>query len=212
MTKKDGKPCVRCGTSEWYDNGKCKYCQQEHNNRWAKKNPEKVNEIQKRYRERHPDEVRVASQRWRLKNPEKARKSDKNWRENNLQKARDNSKKWHENNRYTRTRQNREWHQNNPDRVKEKRHRRRALEFNAGGQFTAADWKAIVKQQNGRCLACGQKKKLTADHIVPLSRGGSNDASNIQGLCLSCNDSKGTKIKDYRKEGGILRWVQKKLL
>jgi 5-methylcytosine-specific restriction endonuclease McrA len=50
-------------------------------------------------------------------------------------------------------------------------------------------------------LACGQREpeiKLTIDHVVPLVRNGSHDKSNIQPLCLSCNDSKGTKVLDYR--------------
>ncbi len=40
---------------------------------------------------------------------------------------------------------------------------------------------------------CGQTIDLTVDHIVPLSRGGSDELSNLQFLCRSHNSSKGDK-------------------
>lgn len=42
---------------------------------------------------------------------------------------------------------------------------------------------------------------LEADHVVPLTRGGSNDISNIQPLCGTCNRSKFVKGVDYRTGG-----------
>ena len=36
--------------------------------------------------------------------------------------------------------------------------------------------------------------RLSADHIVPLEKGGPMyDEANVQALCLSCNDRKGTR-------------------
>ena len=35
---------------------------------------------------------------------------------------------------------------------------------------------------------------LSIDHIIPRSRGGSNDESNLRTLCTSCNSLKGTKV------------------
>jgi 5-methylcytosine-specific restriction protein A len=41
---------------------------------------------------------------------------------------------------------------------------------------------------------CGSKLDLTIDHIVPISKGGTNDVSNLQTLCFKHNNSKGCKI------------------
>jgi hypothetical protein len=41
------------------------------------------------------------------------------------------------------------------------------------------------------CLKCGSSYNLTVDHIVPVSKGGGDDRSNLQCLCRSCNSRKG---------------------
>ncbi|KKN88436.1 hypothetical protein LCGC14_0249990 [marine sediment metagenome] len=41
------------------------------------------------------------------------------------------------------------------------------------------------------CRRCGSGSDLTVDHITPIAKGGSNDVSNLQTLCRSCNSSKG---------------------
>jgi DNA-binding CsgD family transcriptional regulator len=73
--------------------------------------------------------------------------------------------------------------------------RRRAA---PGGGVSAAEWKEILEKYNFRCVCCGTDKKVQRDHVVPLSRGGINDPSNIQPLCPKCNAKKGVQIIDYR--------------
>jgi 5-methylcytosine-specific restriction endonuclease McrA len=53
--------------------------------------------------------------------------------------------------------------------------------------------KYVFQRDNYRCQSCGetnQETQLTIDHIIPLAKGGSNDLSNLQTLCLKCNQSK----------------------
>jgi len=55
--------------------------------------------------------------------------------------------------------------------------------------------KMIVWQRDGgRCVHCGSREKLEYDHIIPISKGGSNTARNIQLLCEKCNRSKGPNL------------------
>jgi 5-methylcytosine-specific restriction endonuclease McrA len=53
-------------------------------------------------------------------------------------------------------------------------------------------------ERDKACLKCGSESKLTIDHVVPISKGGSNDFSNLQILCEKCNSLKGSTIADYR--------------
>ena len=70
------------------------------------------------------------------------------------------------------------------------------------GEHTFGDWEILKKQYNFSCPACGRSEpdiQLTEDHIIPVSKGGSNNIENIQPLCKSCNSRKHNKIVYYIK-------------
>jgi hypothetical protein len=56
------------------------------------------------------------------------------------------------------------------------------------------DTYATVAQHGEFCVHCGRTDKLTLDHIVPLSRGGTNHNSNMQLLCRRCNSRKSNRM------------------
>ena len=90
------------------------------------------------------------------------------------------------------------WRKENPEKARALSHRRRARKAGAKGNHTTEDIKLIIKLQKGCCLACGEKRKLTIDHIIPLSQGGQDSLENLQGLCKSCNSRKYLQNTDYR--------------
>ncbi len=49
---------------------------------------------------------------------------------------------------------------------------------------------SIFERDGHRCVACGSLDNLTLDHIVPISKGGSDTEDNLQTLCKSCNSRK----------------------
>jgi 5-methylcytosine-specific restriction enzyme A len=56
--------------------------------------------------------------------------------------------------------------------------------------------KYVFKRDRYQCQSCGKTEaqaKLTVDHIIALAAGGSNDLSNFQTLCASCNSRKRDK-------------------
>jgi len=53
---------------------------------------------------------------------------------------------------------------------------------------------AVWRRDGGKCVKCGSQKKLEFDHIIPVSKGGSNTERNIQLLCEHCNREKSDKI------------------
>ena len=75
--------------------------------------------------------------------------------------------------------------------------RYKARKKGAVGYHTLGDWETLKAQYNWICNMCGKKEpeiKLTEDHIIPLSKGGSDNIENIQPLCRSCNSKKSNII------------------
>ena len=51
----------------------------------------------------------------------------------------------------------------------------------------------IFDRDGNKCLVCGTTTNLTVDHIIPFSKGGRTEESNLQTYCKSCNSSKRDK-------------------
>ena len=45
----------------------------------------------------------------------------------------------------------------------------------------------IYKRDGHQCVYCGSNRHLTIDHVIPKSRGGSNDWMNLVTCCNKCN-------------------------
>lgn len=146
------------------------------------------------YCKKHHTARTIASQ---PRNPERKREQQRKASRNYYQKTRSTA-----NYRDRNARNVRAYRQRDPERTADLQRvagsRARAKRKAAPGSYTAAEWRALCRCFGYRCVCCGVRNRLAADHVVPLARGGTNDIANIQPLCKSCNSRKHAKTEDYR--------------
>lgn len=154
------------------------------------------------YRETNKEKLKIKTNEYRKNNP--------GWTK--LVKKRD-----YEKNREARISAARKYRQKNPDKCNKlskeqyavKNAMRRARLQNAGGSYTKEDIKRIYDSQNGKCLYCSIEvgNKYHIDHIVPLSRGGTNSPDNICIACIQCNLEKSYKLLSEWKPDSALSGI-----
>lgn len=211
----EGKYCNQCGqvkchrafhrdkTGSFGLRWRCKDCQRA----YFEEKTDQINERRKEYKAEHREHFNEYDREYHRKNPEPKRARDRKYRQEHREEIK--IKKSISNKRYKSTEEykkrsveyNRQYRQLHPEQNAQNFNNRRARILQAGGSFTAREWKKLCKHYNYTCLCCGRREpeiKLTADHVIPLSKGGTNFIDNIQPLCQSCNSSKYRSIIDYR--------------
>lgn len=158
---------------------------------------------------------------WYAANRDKSAEYGKRYRLVNRERRKQHAAIYYQENKDRRNEYSRKWAAEHPERILEigrssaKRHpekrkhklqRRRALKRNADGTHTRADVQAQYDRQHGECYYCHKRVGDTyhADHVVPLSRGGSDWPDNIVIACPTCNQRKREKLPHEWAEGGRL--------
>lgn len=54
-------------------------------------------------------------------------------------------------------------------------------------------WK-VFRRDHYKCVECGRHWDLSADHVIPYSKGGPTTLENLQTLCKRCNSKKGARM------------------
>jgi len=70
-----------------------------------------------------------------------------------------------------------------------------------GGKQRQIIKQKLIDRDGEKCCHCDSKKNLAIDHIIPRSKGGSNELDNLQLLCKPCNNEKFTSVT-HKVRGG----------
>ena len=191
-----GLPCKRGHISERkVVNSTCMEC---HRGAMAEARKDNIKKFRIRdclYASAHREQARLRSKKWAESHPDRKRTADRLHYQHNSARVRSNVKAWRD--------RNKERHNTS--------NRNRRASAAAGGRHTYRDINRLWVEQRGICAYCPSVLTLKGyhvDHVIPLSRGGSNDGSNLCLSCPSCNLRKHTMTgEEYRAHLAALSLV-----
>jgi 5-methylcytosine-specific restriction endonuclease McrA len=219
-----GKPCRNGHLCERYvANEQCIACNFAQNQRYEQDNRDYVDSYRKAWRKANKDKLHAKTMAWRDANRERWDEAARAWQKANRELVAAKRAEWYHANVDRRRVTNKTWREENLERIKEVKkvwlaanklrtrvytENRRARKLANGGSHTPEQIEELYAKQRRRCTACGKsiRNHYEIDHIIPITRGGSNDISNIQLLCLPCNRSKHNKLPEQwaREQGRLL--------
>lgn len=202
--KRCGKCCQTKPVTEFNKNSRtksgftcyCKVCLSIEGKERRAKNVEKERERHRVYRRANKDKSAASSARYRAKYPERLIEQRKRYRANQAPETRNlPSLRWAKNNRAKVREIERRYKRN-----------RRVRKAKAGGTFTEAEFQEKLQQYKGRCHWCRKviQGRPHRDHLIALSKGGSNDIGNIVPSCGPCNHKKTHLMPWEFMEGRLL--------
>lgn len=62
------------------------------------------------------------------------------------------------------------------------------------GQLRSSLRACVLERDGHRCVECGLEENLCVDHAIPRALGGSDESWNLDTLCATCNDEKGSRL------------------
>lgn len=190
---------VKCPDCNYGVSHMCKECCTKKARDWREQNPERARDLNHRMYTNKREVHLEQGKKWAKDNPEKARAIKQRWADNNPERKRETGRNYARRNPLKRV----EWRKNNlaAYRANNKKSlaKRRALMAQMEGHHTKEDLIRIYEEQERRCAYCGITLywdipgDIHLDHVVALTRGGSNWPDNLALACASCNSSKQDK-------------------
>lgn len=191
--KDTGKTCGKCGEWKLFENfyknvfyktgyeSYCKDCKNEHSKKKYNENIE-INRSKRT----------LTTHKYRQENTEQYKIVDKKYRQRNAERIKEYLKE------YGKSEKGREI-------LYRARLKRRSYEQKVF--FAPHKRKQILDRDKWTCQSCGIKvhdrstgnwntpDKAHVDHVIPVSKGGNSEPSNLQTLCRTCNLSKSDKVE-----------------
>lgn len=127
------------------------------------------------------------SEAWKQANPEQFKANQRSWRRRNVEHIAELARKYKE---------------EHPEQRRAAHSRRRSRKKNANGATSKEQFKSRIEMFGGMCTYCDSEYEHM-DHVIPLSKGGTNWPANLRPACAKCNTSKSASTN-------WKLWIQKK--
>lgn len=138
-------------------------------------NVDRLREQNRENYQQNADQRKVQVAEWNRKNPDLRKQYRRKYEEINQDRVRESK---------------RQWFRDNPEHAATLTALRRSRLRGVESTLTNAEWEAIKQRFDHCCAYCGEQRKLTRDHVIPISKGGSNTADNVVPACKPCNSRK----------------------
>lgn len=200
--------CIQCSKlyhAKWYANNSDKRIAQ--TTLWRKENPEKSREYSSNWYHRNSEKTKEYSSLYYINNREKIKKYSLDWSANNPEKVKTRSAKYYEDNVEKILLNAKEYRDNNKELFRIIYKNRKARRKSNGGKLSKDIVEKLMKLQKGKCPCCRLPlgNDFHIDHIIPLSKGGTNTDDNVQLLRAKCNLQKNAKDPiDFMQSRGFL--------
>jgi hypothetical protein len=166
-------------------------------------NADKRRNYASNYRKANADKVRKSKWRYSMANIDAERERRRIYYQANSERLKERSRET-----------SRRWYIANPDKHREKIRRRNAWKRAARRQalhpVTRSQIDARFAIWGNRCAFCGAdaahqrnhgRQRLTVEHVLALTKGGLDEATNIIPACTACNSSKNNSpIEDWYRQ------------
>lgn len=189
---------------------RCKACAKALVRAWEVANVDRANARKQRWADENRGKVRQAGAKYRTNNAEREQESRKRYRGSpqgrqtraayrkaKAEELRAYYRQYYEANKERWKAIQAKSRAKHKDRIRAASARRRARERQATGAYTRYDVRIIHLSQGARCYYCDAdiNTGYHVDHLMPLSRGGTNWPENLACCCATCNLRKGNKTE-----------------
>ncbi|MBI2332163.1 MAG: HNH endonuclease [Chloroflexi bacterium] len=169
--------------------------------KYVETNKEHYRELKRAHQKAHSEKYAETDRKWKEDHREEINTKAKERRQKDLEHYREIGRNSYERHAEERRKYSLEYYKLHPEKSVAASNRRRALKYASKVTHTEQEWQKLKARYNSTCLCCGKKEpeiKLTRDHVIPLTQGGSDSIDNVQPLCARCNSKKNNKHIDYR--------------
>jgi len=188
----DCKKCVKKSSHEYYELNKESITK--YNREYDRVNQKKTTERQKTYHILHNEHRIDYGKIYREKNRKLLAENKRKSYRANHEAMLAMSKRYKDSHRVEIRERDKIWSLANRPKINIAHQRRRARERQLLSTLTFVQWESIKQHFDNKCCYCGEEKKLTIEHFIPVSKSGELSINNVLPSCASCNCSKGAKL------------------